>query len=163
MLTTRLASRSGPAVLALAIVLTGGAACGPMRGPHTPPEAAPIPRDAAKRPDPAEERATMRLQLERSGPTTAEWTRSAEDVLRKWERGSGRKAGVRFSPVACYADGCLVTATYPDTNSFTAVDKTLPESAAFQSWRGPKYRSPPITREDGKLEADWIIFRPEEP
>lgn len=138
-------------VMLAVLVVVGGACC---RTRWT----GPLPTGSAK-----EERASMRQRLEASGPNAEGWASAAAETFAAWNAAAERAGGARFSPATCYRDGCIAAATYRDTSDVGALDRALLESDAFHAWRGAKFRSPLVTGENGSLEADWILFRPEGP
>jgi hypothetical protein len=110
----------------------------------------------------ADERARVRSSLEQSGPIDAKWTADVATVFSAWKSKGGKPAsGVEFASPVCYAQGCLVTATYRDMDSFAFANQSLPESAGFLNWPASKYRSPPEVGADGRVLADWVLFAPE--
>jgi hypothetical protein len=70
---------------------------------------------------------------------------------------------VELSPTRCYAGGCVATARYASFGDYTWGNESLPQTAGFQGWPGPKFRSPPEQFADGRVEADWILLPPDAP
>jgi len=115
--------------------------------------------------DPEETQVALRTALEKTGTTSAEWTRTARDSIAAWqhgvgESGSGADALVRMGDTHCYQGGCIVSVTFPSSRTFDAKSESLMFSPDVTHWTGPSVRSSPVVDRDGSVTVEWVLLNP---
>lgn len=96
--------------------------------------------------------------LRQSGPSRPGQIEKVKSVFVDWQNtdGNGR---VQFADPDCYAEGCMVSATYKSIESFYDVNQAFQASSQFRSWMRPKSRSGPISRSTGEVQATWVLYQ----
>jgi hypothetical protein len=124
-----------------------------------------VPAPAAPEPDAGAEAMLERdgrLEVLRaSGPAPSGFLRAAEKVSRPWEELARATSGeIDVKSWECYRAGCFVTAVHRSARSVDDLTTRIMGSSELGSWPGPKSRSAPIPRPDGKIELTWFLFAP---
>jgi hypothetical protein len=100
--------------------------------------------------------------LRASGPAPSGFLRAAEKVSRPWEELARATSGeIDVKSWECYRAGCFVTAVHRSARSVDDMTTRIMGSSELGSWSGPKSRSAPIPRPDGRIELTWFLFAPE--
>ncbi|WP_394822965.1 hypothetical protein [Pendulispora albinea] len=129
--------------------------------PMTDTSAAPEPTSEPAPRTARDVRAEARAELMASARISAPWSRAAPDVVRAMDATLATAAiKARFSDVECFERGCITTLVMRDGAELVRATRLIAESDAFQSWRGGKYKSPPIDGPSG-TETDWILYPPQ--
>ena len=139
---------------------------------HVPERQRPVPQFAVSPElpgapiDPATQQTRRRQEvddvlgrLRSSGPATASWTSKAAAVFQGWKDSAATSGAVTFTDFRCFAAGCAMKATYPNTDAFVDSSRDFQESASFKSWSGPKFRSGPMDLASGQVEALWVLYK----
>ncbi len=100
--------------------------------------------------------------LRRSGPSSETWTEKERPTFDGWRNmlSADARTLVTTGTSACYRAGCEVAVRFTSLESYEKVAdefRRLPEEGATH---GGRVHTPPATRSDGSVEANWIFLRP---
>ena len=114
---------------------------------------------AGRPPTPREERDTVVAKLRNSGTDAHGLINNARAVGDAWAAlARTAKVEVVSGNWECYAAGCFTTMLHTAAAEIDDLTTQITETDGFRNWDGPKMRSGPVPREDGKTEVTWVLF-----
>jgi len=113
---------------------------------------------------PEQKRTTMLRAIEDSGVSREPWTAVAQTSFDAWGAAMPNQArqGLRLGRVSCFRAGCIVEVAFFSEAAYqeaAAAFRTISEAG---SAHGGRVQTPPDPT-SGKIIANWIMLRPEEP
>lgn len=114
--------------------------------------------------DMAENREAFHRALADSGASDEPWTREARTVLDAWGAGVKQALGdkVTLSAARCFRGGCFVTVDAADEGAYRESTIEVNKAMNNAGWRGPSILTGADVRPSGRVEATWIVIRPDE-
>lgn len=102
----------------------------------------------------------MRDALQRSGPSTEEWTTSARSTFERWSSSlQNIERSLDAKSLRCYVAGCEMLVTFPDRATFekgASEFRKIHEEVAVA-----RVQTPGVALPDGKVQASWMMLRPD--
>lgn len=116
----------------------------------------------ANQPDDEARYRAMRDALARSGPSEEPWTRGANAVFEGWSRALPAGLDVSIDPrsVRCFLAGCQVDVSFADAAGYGAAAAAFREIDEAGASHGGRVQTPAIRRVDGRVQASWMMLRP---
>lgn len=110
-----------------------------------------------------EERERAVARLRNSGPDQKNLAERAQAVGNVWtELAKKRGSPAQTGPWECHKAGCAATIVHESEAEIEDLTSQMSLQDEFRSWEGPKMRSGPIKRPDGKTEVTWILYAGDE-
>jgi hypothetical protein len=102
-------------------------------------------------------------ELKASGPASRTIAESAAKVAKGWsEKMPKIGVDVQVGPVECFRKGCFMTVVHATDDDVERATQAITRTGEFHGWQSGKMRSGPIPRPDGKVEATWFLFPPQD-
>jgi hypothetical protein len=98
-------------------------------------------------------------ELEKSGPASGSLTAAGLKTLENWKTIQDLASRGDWDDFRCYRDGCVATVTSPDFGSAEAIGSAVIHAPSFKDWDGPTFKSGGITKESGRVQTVFILFR----
>jgi hypothetical protein len=112
---------------------------------------------------PLERRAKILAAIEDSGPSRERWTDAAEQVFSSWTAtlAPEDQRTLLRGDVQCFVAACRVSLTFADEAAFQRAVQAFRKLNDPGAPHGGRVQTPAARLADGRLEAYWIMIRPE--
>lgn len=115
----------------------------------------------ARHPTPLARREAVLAELRASGESQEPWTQPARAALEHMRaRMEAEVLPFQAEPAGCYAAGCALRVTFPDSQSFAEAQRRVP-TLSPGGGVGPHMQLPPEPLPSGEVVGFWLVLRPQ--
>jgi hypothetical protein len=114
-----------------------------------------------RHPTPLARREAVLAELRASGESQEPWTEPARAALEHMHTQIAAEVlPFQAEPAGCYAAGCALRVTFPDSQSFTEAQRRVP-ALSPGGGVGPHMQLPPEPLPSGEVVGFWLVLRPQ--